>query len=173
MNKHQPLLSPLIRLFKVSYTTWPIYTKNAWRVSQSLVPRSEVFALPDVLERATKKPHAICIYNAYKHQSVPKIRIQQWLYTSSIYTPEGYLRLPCSAYIIEVCEVSEQQKQSAVNAFSYIWNPHSRLLFRKGKARLRDGFGCKGNKLYEKQRTKHEKLYLFRWISEMWWGFKS
>ena len=83
------LQTPKDRKIKLMFTY--IY-KKAWEFSPSLVPHLEAFALPDTVERATRKPTP--------DMNVMPIRRHIYLYADRkdmhITHPVGHPLLPCS-----------------------------------------------------------------------------
>ena len=105
-----------------------IYTK-ACEFSPSLVPHLEAFALPDTVERATRKPTPdMNVAPICQHTDV--CRQKGRAHNTSRRAPTVAMFLTVS----ESCEVSKCQAQSAVNAFViYVSSPPFRLRgFRKG-----------------------------------------
>lgn len=95
------------------------YTKKAWEFSQSLVPRIEALALPDTVERATRKPTP--------NMNVAPIRRRTDARRQKGCEHNTFRRASTVAMFLtvsETCEISMRQVQSAVNAlFIYVLSP--------------------------------------------------
>ena len=86
--------------------------KKAWEFSPSLVPHLEAFALPDTVERATRKP-------------TPDMNVASIRRRTSVHRQKGRAHntsrrastVAMFLTVSESCEVSKCQAQSAVNAF--------------------------------------------------------
>lgn len=93
--------------------------KKAWEFSPSLVPRIEALALPDTVERATRKPT--------HDMNVSPIRRQTNVCRQKGHAHNTSRRASTVAMFLtvsEMCEISMRQAQSAVNAFViYVSSP--------------------------------------------------
>ena len=103
--------------------------KKAWEFSPSLVPRIEALALPDTVERATRKPT--------HDMNVSPIRRQTNVCRQKGHAHNTSRRASTVAMFLtvsEMCEISMRQAQSAVNAFViYVSSPpFRRRAFVKG-----------------------------------------
>ena len=75
--------------------TWFCSIKKDVGVEPLLVPRTEAFALPDIVERATQKPTPICTDTPFHRVPVRALRTQNPVKRMRIYTSRRHLPLPC------------------------------------------------------------------------------
>ena len=77
------------------YSYMVLQHKKSVGVEPLLVPHSEAFALPDIVERATQKPTPICTDTPFHRVPVRALRTQNPVKRMRIYTSRRHLPLPC------------------------------------------------------------------------------
>ena len=148
MNKHQPLLSPLIRLFQCV-------------IRRDLYIQKMRGECPSHSFHVLRSSHYPVCQNEQRRSPTQYVYIMRT--NTKVFQRQGYNN-GCTrvvythpkdiygCYVLHIPRSLRSFKTARTKRckrlFIYM-KPHSRLLFRKGKACLRDGFGCKSNKLYE------------------------